>query len=139
MDKNPTKDTFLKFKVKIKYSIPHFIMFNSLFDQPWADLYIHKKPPDPTTTTDPTRPTDRDKLLQSYISAKNKDNDMKLSGYEPWGLPRSSMLPRMTLSSKSPIRNPQRPPSTPLLDTLLIEISTRNFQGIFLGVKKYNS
>ena len=29
------------------------------------------------------------------------------------------MLPRMTLSSKSPIRNPQRPPSTPLLDPRL--------------------
>ena len=28
---------------------------------------------------------------------------------------------------------------TPLLDTLLIEISTRNFQGILLGVKKHNS
>ena len=83
-----------------------------LVDQPWADLYIHKKPPD--RPTDPTRPTtDRDKLLQSYISAKNKDNDMKLSGYDPWGLPRSSMLPRMTLSSKSPIRNPQRPPRAP--------------------------
>ena len=88
----------------------------------------------------------------------------------------------MTLSSVSPVRNPQRPPSTPLLDpppflthfqyryqhmihdirddlvlhvfgqvpptsskyppswpplpdTLPIELSTRNFQGIFLGVK----
>ena len=28
---------------------------------------------------------------------------------------------------------------TPLLDTLLIEISTQNFQGIFLGVKKHHS
>ena len=35
----------------------------------------------------------------------------------------------------SRVRNPQCPPSTPLLDTLLSEISTRNFQGIFLGVK----
>ena len=48
-----------------------------------------------------------------YISAKNKDNDTKLSGYDPWGLSRSSMSSRMTLSSKSPVRNPQRPPSTP--------------------------
>ena len=73
----------------------------------------HPTRPDPTTAD---RPTDRDKLLQSYISAKNKDNEMKVSGYDPWGLPRSSMLSRMTLSSKSSIRNPQRPPSTPLLD-----------------------
>ena len=75
-----------------------------------------------------------------YISAKNKDNDTKPSGYDPWGLPRSSRLSKMTLSSKSHVRNPQRPPSTPLLDplipdTLLIKISTQNFQGIFLGVK----
>ena len=48
-----------------------------------------------------------------YNSAKNKDNDTKLSEYDPWGLPRSSMLSRMTLSSKFPIRNPQRPLSTP--------------------------
>ena len=44
-----------------------------------------------------------------------------------------------TLSSKSPVRNPQRPPSspflTPLPDTLLSEISTQNFQGIFPRVK----
>ena len=50
------------------------------------------------------------KKTNPYILAKNKDNDTKLSGYDPWGLPRSSMLSRMTLSSKSPIRNPQRPP-----------------------------
>ena len=50
------------------------------------------------------------------ISAKNKDNDRKLSGYDPWGLTRSSMSSRMTLSSKSCVRNPQRPPSTPLPD-----------------------
>ena len=49
------------------------------------------------------------------------------------------MTSGMTMSSKSPVRNPQRPSSTPfltpLLDTLLIEISKRNFQGIVLGVK----
>ena len=67
------------------------------------------------------------KTTNPYISAKNKDNDTKLSGYDPWGLPRSSMLSRMTLSSECPIRNPQHPKSTPLLDILLIEISTRNF------------
>ena len=51
----------------------------------------------------------------------------------------SFMTSGMTMSSMSPVRNPQRPPSTPfltsLLDKLLNEISTQNFQGIFLGVK----
>ena len=55
-------------------------------------------------------------ITHPYISAKNKDNDTKLSGYDPWGLTRSSMSSRMTLSSKPPVRNPQRPPSTPFLD-----------------------
>ena len=56
------------------------------------------------------------KTTNIYISTKNKDNDTKPSGYDPWGLPRSSMSSRMTLSSMSPVRNPQCPPSTPLLD-----------------------
>ena len=51
-----------------------------------------------------------------YISAKKKDIDTKLSGYVPWGLPSISMTSRMTLSSKSPVRNPQRPRSTPMND-----------------------
>merc|ERR1711888_527700 len=47
----------------------------------------------------------------------------------------------MTMFSMGLIRNPQCPLSTPLLDppildTLIIVISTQNFQGIFLGVKK---
>ena len=76
-----------------------------------------------------------------YISAKNKDKDTKPSGYDPWGPPRSSMVSRMTLSSKSHVRNPPTsskcPPSRPHLpDRLPIEISSQNFQGIFLGVKK---
>ena len=33
---------------------------------------------------------------QPYISAKIKENDTKVSGYDPWGLPRSSMSSRMT-------------------------------------------
>ena len=45
------------------------------------------------------------------------------------------MMSGMTMSSMSQIRNPQRPPSSSLLDTLLIKISTENFQGIFLRVK----
>ena len=70
----------------------------------------------------------------------NEDINTKLSGYLPGGKIRSSMTSRMTLSSKSLVRNPQRPPSTPfwppIPDTLLIKISTRNFQGIFLRVKQ---
>ena len=80
------------------------------------------------------------KTTNIYISFKNKDNDTIPSGYDSWGPPRSSIVSRMTLSSKSPVRNPQGPPSTPLLDpplpdTLPKKISTQNFQGIFLGVK----
>ena len=30
----------------------------------------------------------------AYNSAKNKDNDMKLSGYDPWGLPSTSITPK---------------------------------------------
>ena len=77
-------------------------------------------------------------VTHPYISAKNTDNDMKLSVYDPLGLPSTTITLWMTLSSKSLIRNPQCPPSIPLLDpplpdTLLIKISTRNFQCIFLG------
>ena len=47
----------------------------------------------------------------------------------------------MTLSSKSPVRNPRCPPSTlivePLPDTLLTKISTWIFQGIFYRVKQH--
>ena len=49
----------------------------------------------------------------------------------------------MTLSSIALIRNPYCTPGTPFLtslpDTVLIEISTQNFQGIFLGVNKHHS
>ena len=40
------------------------------------------------------------KTTNLYISAKNKDNDTKPSGNDPWGFPRSSMV-----SSKCPVRN----------------------------------
>ena len=68
-------------------------------------------------------------VTQHNISAKNRDNDMKISGYDPCGPPSTSMMSRMTLSSKSPVRNPQHPPSTPMkdspiLDTIIIKIST---------------
>ena len=65
----------------------------------------------------------------------NCDINTKFSGYLPWGKRTSEMTSGMTLSSMSQVRNPQHPPSTPLLDlpllgTLLIEISTQNFQGM---------
>ena len=50
----------------------------------------------------------------------------------------------MSGMTMSQVRNPQCPPSTPLPDpllpdTILIEISAQNFQGIFLGVNKHHS
>ena len=48
----------------------------------------------------------------------------------------SSKTSWKTLSSMSPVRSPKCPPSPPLLDPLLTDISTRNLQGIFLGAKK---
>ena len=65
----------------------------------------------------------------------NWDINTKFSGYLPWDKKTSFMTTGMTMSSMGLVRNPQRPPSTPLLDTLLIDISTQNFQGIFFGVK----
>ena len=47
----------------------------------------------------------------------NKDINMKFSGYLHWGTKTSFMTSGMTMSSMSPIRNPQCHPSTPLLDT----------------------
>ena len=49
-----------------------------------------------------------------YISAKNKEMYTKLSGYDPGGLQRTLETSMMILSSKSPVRNPQCPPSTPM-------------------------
>ena len=51
-----------------------------------------------------------------YNFTEHKDNNLKLSGYDPWGPPRSSRASRMIISFMSPVRNPQCPPSTPLLD-----------------------
>ena len=71
----------------------------------------------------------------------NKDIIMKLSGYLSWVNHVNSL--RMTLSTKSPIRNPSiLQISTSLLDSsipniLLMSISTRNFVGFFLTVKHY--
>ena len=50
------------------------------------------------------------------ISNKYKDNYTKRSGYYHGGLPCTFMMLWMTLSSKAPVRNPQRPPSTPMKD-----------------------
>ena len=44
------------------------------------------------------------------------DINTKFSGYLCWGEKTSFMTSGTTTSSKSPVRNPQRPPSTPLLD-----------------------
>merc|ERR1712082_590105 len=84
------------------------------------------------------------KTTNLYISAKNKHNATKPSGYDPWTLPRSSMASRMTLSSKPPVRKPQGPSSTPLLDPpFLTHFQYRYQHEIFrlssLGVKKHHS
>ena len=55
-------------------------------------------------------------VTQPYISAKNKDDDMNLSGYDPSHQMLPSKTSWITLSSMSLVRNPQRPPSNPLLD-----------------------
>ena len=61
-------------------------------------------------------------MTYAYISAINKDNDKKLSAYDPWGLPNTSIMSCMTLSFMSLVRNHQHPPSTPLPDTLTMKI-----------------
>ena len=48
-----------------------------------------------------------------FLSAKNEDNAMKHSAYDPWGLPSTSKISWMTLFSISPVRIP---PHTPLLE-----------------------
>ena len=54
-------------------------------------------------------------LLQvSHISEKNKYIYTKLSGSDPWGLHRTSIMSWKTLSSMSLVRKLQRPPSAPL-------------------------
>ena len=55
-------------------------------------------------------------LLIIYNFTEHKDNNTKLSGYDPWGQTRSSLTSSVTLSSKSPVRNPQRPPCTTMKD-----------------------
>ena len=66
--------------------------------------------------------------------------DKQLSGYLFWGITTSSIQSNMTLTSKTPIRNLQYPPSTPLLDriflTLPIPTSTHTFPGMFLRDKQ---
>ena len=82
-------------------------------------------------------------VTNPYVSAKNKDNDTKLSGYGPWGLLSTYITSWMTLSPKSPVRNPQHPPNPspprpPITDTLLIKILAQNLQGIFPRVQKHH-
>ena len=75
----------------------------------------------------------------SSWQTSKKDINTNILGYLPCGQTRSSMTSRMTLSSMSPVRNPQCPPSTTmkaLLETFLLKISTQNFQGTYLWVKQ---
>ena len=68
----------------------------------------------------------------------NKDINMKMSGYLPWGQTRSSMTSRVTLSFKSPVRNFQCPPSTPILEPPFLthsntDINTKHSEYVLWG------
>ena len=79
------------------------------------------------------------KGLHSWHTS-NKDMNTNFSGYHLWGKTRQSMLSWTTLPCKSSIRNPQCPPDIPkknlIIETIVIKISTQNFQSIFLGFKQ---
>ena len=68
----------------------------------------------------------------------------KLSGYLPWGKKniihdvRNNHVLHVS-GQEASTSSKYLPTWLPLLDTLLIEMSTQNFQGIFLGVKKHHS
>ena len=72
-------------------------------------------------------------ITNPYISAKKKDNDTKLSGYHPWGLPSTYIT---YISGQEPSTSSKYHPSWhPIPDTLLTKIS--NFQGIFHWVNSH--
>ena len=75
------------------------------------------------------------KFWVAYISANNRVIDTKPSAYDPWGLPTTSRIIWMTLSTWVGGHDHYRsiffvyPISQPIL-----EILTRNFQHIVFGV-----
>ena len=72
---------------------------------------VHQHPPS-TPLLDPSFLM----VTHPYISAEKKDNDTKLSAYDPFNIPSTSITSMMTLSKKYPVRNHQHPPSIPILD-----------------------
>ena len=107
-------------------------------------------------------------VTHPYISANYEDKDTKLSElnhgvyqvhsrHQRWSCPPSLLSRTLNILQLPPflipildtlliqisiqnfqgifLRNPQCPLSTPILDTLLIKISTQNLQGIFLAVE----
>ena len=81
-------------------------------------------------------------LVPQSLHTSNKDINTKRSGgYFNWGLPRSSRISRLILSSMSPVRKWQRPPSTLLLDphswhTYNKDINTKLLGYLPLGVPR---
>ena len=122
----PISDTLL-----IKISTWNFqgIFLGPEYDHPWhqepcppslwsGTLYILKIPPSwPPFLT--------------YFSSRYQHEILRVSF---WG--QNMIIHVLQVSGQEPSKFSKSPPSwPPLPDTLLIEISTRNFQDIFLGVK----
>ena len=78
--------------------------------------------------------------FNSQIQARSKSCliFIKLLGYLPNHLPTSFMMSKMTQFSKSPVRNPQRPPSPKFRPDLNHVGSSSNFQDIFLIIYQHN-
>ena len=69
-------------------------------------LKLQRNPyPYPTPNPPPPNPGN------NFFSAISCQIPLKLSGYLPDHLPTWSMMSKITLSFKSPVKNPQRPPS----------------------------
>ena len=67
-------------------------------------------------------------VTHPYISAKNIDNDTKLSGYDPWCLPSTSITPKPNPTSSTLICHDLSWPSHPIFFTMVTHpyISAKN-------------
>ena len=75
----------------------------------------------------------------AYNSAKNNDNDMKLSEYDPWGLPSTSINPKPNPTSPTLICHDLSWPSHPIFVTMVTHpyISAKN-QGNDTKLSRYD-
>ena len=69
-----------------------------LWDNWWYEVTLNLTQPHLTSFV----MTYHDLATQFYISVKNQDKDTKLSGYDPWGLPSTSITPKPCLLYTSP-------------------------------------